>query len=341
MGQNSHIVDFSQVYKLDEDLVSRKAHELAALWKLGIPLPRAFVITTDFYKDFLRLADIDKKIYKSPALKHPALSDSMDNLFQTQIMHTPIPQALVSELHHYYNKLSGIFKNRPLDIFSSSLNNKSIFFSNVMGDANLIMKIKTIWSMSFKKPMAIVAQESIKSDFQGKTATNNLIVDNRLTKNQMDKLIEYCKIIQKHFYFPKEIEYAVKNNKLFITQVNPFTGTINDLPKKIPQSNETQKIKIKGISINQGIATGRVGKKKGEIVVLPTLNPSMFKKIKLAKAVIIDTISQNSLDKALFREAFHFPAIEGAKNATHLLHNGNIITVNGLSGEIYSGGLIY
>ena len=63
--------------------------------------------------------------------------------------------------------------------------------------------------------------------------------------------------------------------------------------------------------------------------------------MKSAKAVVIDSILPNSLSKALFRRDFQIPTVEGVKNATKLFQNGNVITVNGVSGEIYSGGLVY
>lgn len=350
MVRNPLIVNFLDAYNADEELVGKKGHELGALWKLGVPLPKGFVITTEFFKEFLRLAEIDKKTYKSPVLKHPALSHTTDNLFKKQIMHNHIPQELASELHHYYKQISGLFKNKPLNIFSSSSNNKSITYCNIKGDANLILKIKAIWSQSFKKPVAIIAQESIQSEIKGKTATNNPILDIKLKKHQMDALIGYCKIIQRHFYFPKIIEYKVNKGIMMVTNVYPFTGTANKIQKEAPHYVKLKKLLIKGISINPGIVTGKikilhnkhekVKIGKGEIVALPNLDYLTFGEMQNANAIIVDSVLPNSLGKALFRKKFHFPAIEGTKNATKILKNGNIITVNGINGEIYSGGLL-
>ncbi|MFA6918228.1 MAG: PEP/pyruvate-binding domain-containing protein, partial [Candidatus Gracilibacteria bacterium] len=349
------IIDLAQVYREDEDSVGRKAYELGMLWKLGIPLPDGFVITAEFFKEFLRLTGIDKEIKKIQSLSHPSISDSVKKLFQPiqkQIIQQYIPQALSLEFHKFYRELSGIFKDQSLNVFSSSSNNKSIVFQNVKGDANLVLKIKTIWSLSLEEPVSIVVQRNIKSDIRGKISTDNptIDIDKKLAEKFKSKLIDYCKIIQKHFYFPYEIEYVVKKGKIFITKVNPFAGIINESPKQIP-NNKTRKILAKGISINHGIVTGPVRifrnihspieVKKGEIIVLPCLNPSIFKKIKNAKAVIIDTISLNSLNKTLYRKNFQIPTVEGAKNATRMFQDGNVITVNGVSGEIYSGGLIY
>lgn len=354
MGQNSrNIIDLSEVNWIDESLVGKKAHELGILWELGLPIPKGFVITANYFKKFLSLTGIDKEINKTQALNHPALSDSEDKLFypvRRKIIRSHIPHNLALELHNYYKKLSGLFRNRPLNIFSSSVNNKSISFSNIKGDANLILKIKKIWSLSLKEPIAIIVQESFNHEAKGTIITDRPTNKNEITQEQMKELINYCKIIQKHFYFPKEVEYVVKNNKLFITKVNPFTGA-GDLQKQVSQNYKTEKILLKGNSINPGIVTGKAKVlhniygnfeiNRGDIVILPSLEPTIFKKMKIAKAVVVDSILPNSLNKALFRKYCQIPTIEGVKNATRKFKNGNIVTVNGINGEIYSGGLIY
>lgn len=348
MGVNSNfIIDLSEVYEIEEDLVGKKAYELGILQKLGIPIPGGFIITNDFFKEFLRLTGIDEEIQKARTLSHPAISDSAEKLFQpirNRIMRQSIPQVLAGELHKFYRELSGTFKEIPLNIFSSSMNNNSTVFRNMKGDANLILKIKTIWSLNFKNSGAIVVQENINSGITNRIATVNPIIDSELTKTQMIELTNYCNLIQKHFYFPKEIEYAIIKNNIFITKINPFTGSVS-------LDNKLRKTLIKGISINPGIATGRLKIlrdkrdntkiKKGEIVVAPNLSSLTFDNTKNAKAVIIDAFLQKSLNRILFKNHFKIPAIEGAKNATKIFKNGNVVTVNGVSGEIYSGGLIY
>jgi phosphoenolpyruvate synthase/pyruvate phosphate dikinase len=349
------IVDLSEVYGLDEDLIGKKAYEIGLLWKLGIPLSSGFVVTTEFFKEFLRQTRIDNEIEKIQAINHPALSDSVEKLFypiKKQIMQKHMPQELTTQLHKFYRELSGTFNEKPLDIYSSSFDNKSISFSDIKGDANLILKIKTIWSSSFTKPVAVVIQEYISSGVNGRIITDNPTIDKKLTKDQANKLIDYCKIIRKHFYFPYEIEYAIRRDKLFVVKISPFTDNVSKTAQHIVSNKiHRQKILTKGISINPGIVTGPVKVlrntyknavvKKGEIAVMPKLDASLFGKIKNAKAVIVNSISTTSLDKALCRKSIHVPTVICAKNATEVFRNGNVVTVNGMTGEIYSGGLIY
>ena len=346
-----YILDLAQTYKEDEDLVGKKVRSLGSLCALGIPLPRGFVLTTDFFTEFLRLTGIDDEIKRVQALDHPALSGSRQKLFapvKKRIMQAQIPRGLATQLHGFYKRLSGVFKEKPINIFSSSLNNKSVIFTNVLGDANLILKIKTIWSETFENPVAIVVQENIKGKINGKIVTDIPSFDKSLTVNQINKLISYCKIIQKHFYFPYEIEYMIKDNKILVTQIFPFTGKADHAINFV---NKIRKALIKGTSINPGIVTGKVKimntgsnnieVKKEEIIVLPNINHLLFAKIKNAKAVVIDSPFSSPLEKTLYRMNFHVPTVENARNACKVFKNGNVITVNGVNGEIYLGGLLY
>lgn len=355
MSLNSYgIVDLSDLYKLDIDSVGKKAHEAGMLWKLGIPLPSGFVITTEFFKEFLHLTKIDKEIKKMQNLVHPALSDSREKLFhpiRKQILQKHLPQALATQLHSFYRKFSTTFKEKPLNVYSSSFDNRSIIFPMIKGDANLVLKIKTIWSSSFDNPVGIVVQEHLSAEIKGKTITNNPTIDKKLSKDQMEKLIAYCKIIQKCFYFPYEIEYAVSKNKLFILKIQPFTGdAIKITAQKQTDKQHARNLLIKGVPINPGIATGQVkifhnihdniNVKKSDIVVLKNINHFMLKIIKNAKAVIIETFLPNTLSKTMYKKTIHAPTIVNAKNLIKTIKNGKVVTVNGTTGEIFSGGLI-
>lgn len=328
------MLPFSKIYKEDLDVVGKKAVELAQLQRLGIPIPDGFVISTNFFKKFLDQTGISEKIKDAQKLNHPAIAGSIEKLFdpiKKQIMRTHIPESLTLELHKFYKKHAGLFKDKSLNIFSSSPKDiKSIIFKNVKGDANFVLKIKEIWASTILNPVAIIVQKNINSKVKGSTDTNN----------PAKELEQISKKIQKYFYFHKVIDYVIENNKIYITAIKPFTGVISQNKKK-------QNVLIKGIPINPGIVTGPVKIlssnhfqiKNGEIIVIPKLNKSLFWKVKKAKALVADKILLSSYEQMIFRRSIKIPMVN-AGNATKILQNGNIITVNGTSGEIYKGGLI-
>ena len=111
-----------------------------------------------------------------------------------------------------------------------------------------------------------------------------------------------------------------------------------------------RKVLAKGTGVNPGIVTGPVKVlspkqkdiriKKGEVIILPKLDQSLFAKIKNAKGVVVSQVWPDSPDKVHYKRDLRIPTVEGIDNATDIFHNGNVITVNGINGEIYSGGLI-
>lgn len=341
VSNTPHIINFSRLDNYDFDVIGKRAHDLNKLILLNISIPDGFVILPSFFKDFLQETGLDAKIKKAESLMHPAIEDSREKLFEPikkEIMRTHLPQNLSNELQRFYRKLSGILKEQSLNIYSSSKNNKSMVFRNVKGDANLVLKIKEIWTLQLHNPVAIIIQKNIKSASWHSKNKGKLLTNDPLISDQ--NLLRIAKKIQKHFYFPQEIDYVIEKDRVYITGIRPFTGIVGRTKRKIL---------IKGISINPGIVTGHVklinyrnfeDAKISEIIVTKSLNKSLFNKIKRAKAVVTDAVLQTSLDRLYYRKIIKAPTIIGAGNATKLLQNGNIITVNGVTGEIYSGGLI-
>ena len=345
MGVNYHrIIDFSKLDEAELDLIGKKAQELGKLKQLGILVPDGFVITTSFFRDFLQETGLDAKIKKIESLMHPAIEDSRAKLFEPikkEIMRTHLPQNLSNELQRFYRKLSGILKEQSLNIYSSSKNNKVSFFRNVKGDANLVLKIKEIWISHLINPISIVVQKNINSKNKGKMLTNDPLINDQ-------NLLKLAKKIQNYFYFPQEVDYVIEKNKIYVTQIKPFTGTVDQTQKRVEPNKRLRKILIKGVSVNPGIVTGSVRLinsqnfvvKSSEIIVTKNLDKSLYNKVKKAKAVVTDTFLQTPIDKFHYKKIIKAPTIVGAENATKLLQNGNIITVNGNAGEIYSGGFI-
>lgn len=242
-----------------------------------------------------------------------------------------IPHDSITELHSSYRKLAGLFKETSLDILTSPLKGKSLQFLDIKGDANFILTIKEIWALQKNNPTPIVVQKKIQSKTRGKLSAES----------------DIAKKIQKHFYFPQEIDYAIQKGKIYITAVKQLTKIPEQKP--ILHSKRQQKILVKGIPVNPGVVTGSVKilrnqdyyrVKSSEIAVIPQLNKLLYSKISKAKAVIADSILISSYDKMMYRNNIKIPTIMGAKNALSILRNGNIVTVNGLTGEIYSGGII-
>ncbi|MGH7246043.1 MAG: putative PEP-binding protein, partial [Candidatus Levyibacteriota bacterium] len=77
--------------------------------------------------------------------------------------------------------------------------------------------------------------------------------------------------------------------------------------------------------------------KSGDVLVAPQTNPDFVPAMKKAVAIVTDRGGRTSHAAIVSRE-IGIPAVVGSKNATTVLKDGMVVTVNGAKGEVYKGG---
>lgn len=171
----------------------------------------------------------------------------------------------------------------------------------------------------------------------------------KLTDDQVIKLARIGADIQKHYYFPQDMEWALEKGELFIVQSRPIT-TMNLHPEKIksvdPKSLDEMKLILTGASASPGIAYGPVSRitslehleevKDGNILVTTMTSPDFVPAMKRAAGIITDKGGQTSHAAIVSRE-LGVPAVVGTKNATKVLKTGDKVTLDGSTGNIYAG----
>ena len=80
----------------------------------------------------------------------------------------------------------------------------------------------------------------------------------KISDDEILKLYELGKKLEKHYFFPQDVEWAIENEKVYIVQTRPITTT-NKKRKKEPLSVKNLGAPIlKGDGASFGIATGHV-----------------------------------------------------------------------------------
>lgn len=173
----------------------------------------------------------------------------------------------------------------------------------------------------------------------------------KISDEQIKKLAEFGKKLEKHYYFPQDAEWAIEKNKIYIVQTRPVTtaGTAGKGKSEDIGNTKGKTIIVKGSPASPGIASGPVKIIKsvkeigrimsGDVMVAPQTNPDYVPAMKKAKAIITDSGGRTSHAAIVSRE-LGIPAVVGALNATKILKTGEIITVNGSLGEVYKGGFL-
>ena len=176
-------------------------------------------------------------------------------------------------------------------------------------------------------------------------------------KLEDEKIVELAKIgslIEKHYFFPQDIEWAYENNTIYIVQTRPVTTLKKQkneekLVKSAVQTGKNEII-LQGSPASPVIATGPVviikspkelnKIHKGDVLVTEMTNPDFVPGMKKAVAVITDKGGRTSHAAIVSRE-LGIACVVGTENATKKLHDGMVVTVDGAKGIIYKGQIIF
>ena len=152
--------------------------------------------------------------------------------------------------------------------------------------------------------------------------------------------------IEKHYFFPQDVEWAVEKGEVFIVQTRPVT-TIQEPKVQSPKSKvEELKVLLKGAPASPGIAWGPVkmvtSKREigrvlsGDVLVAEMTNPDFVSAMRKAVAIVTDKGGRTSHAAIVSRE-LGIPCVVGTKKATKVLKEGLVITVDGGRGRVYKG----
>ncbi|MDP3941020.1 MAG: phosphoenolpyruvate synthase, partial [bacterium] len=172
----------------------------------------------------------------------------------------------------------------------------------------------------------------------------------KISDKQIEKLAILGKQLEKHYYFPQDIEWAIEGDDVYIVQTRPIT-TI-DTKKQIEsheQSSELSQMRVMltGSPASPGISSGpvkiitsvkEIGKVvAGDVLVAPQTNPDYVPAMKKAVAIVTEKGGRTSHAAIVSRE-LGIPAVVGAEGATKTLKQEEVVTVNGKEGLVYKGG---
>ena len=175
-----------------------------------------------------------------------------------------------------------------------------------------------------------------------------LINRRKLTDDQVVEIAKLAIKTQQHYFFPQDCEFAVERNRVFLVQTRPITTL--DMAKGVAPISESQldglTTILQGEPASFGIGTGKVvgiksakeidKVKFGDVLVTDMTSPDFVPAMKRASAIVTNKGGQTSHAAIVSRE-LGIPAVVGTKTATTALKNGQVISVNGSTGVVYSG----
>ena len=170
----------------------------------------------------------------------------------------------------------------------------------------------------------------------------------KLPDEKITELAQIGKKIEKHYFFPQDIEWAYEKGKLYLVQTRPVTTTKTNIKEPdTPMTDEHLKdVILQGSPASPVIGTGKVTiikspkelnrVQKGDVLVTEMTNPDYVPAMKRAIAIVTDKGGRTSHAAIVSRE-LGIACVVGTGNATKKLKDGMVVTVDGAKGLVYKG----
>jgi pyruvate,water dikinase len=150
--------------------------------------------------------------------------------------------------------------------------------------------------------------------------------------------------IEEHYGCPQDVEWAVAGDRTYIVQSRPIT-TLGPAAAPSP-APEAGRLLLSGLPAAPGAVSGPVrilaspqeGKRlrTGEILVARMTNPDWVPTLRRAAALVTDGGGM-TCHAAIASRELGIPCIVGARTATTVLRDGEVVTVDGRAGTVSEG----
>ncbi|PSO05104.1 phosphoenolpyruvate synthase [Candidatus Marsarchaeota G2 archaeon ECH_B_SAG-G16] len=164
-----------------------------------------------------------------------------------------------------------------------------------------------------------------------------------------EQILELARValkIESHYKKPVDIEWALDGDtgKIFVVQARPETVWTPKRKVEVVKNN----VLVKGLGASPGRASGQVqvildvkdiaSFKKGGVLVTKMTTPDWLPAMSKAAAIVTDSGGMTAHAAIVSRE-LGIPCVVGTGNATSVLRNGQVVTVDGSLGVVIEGEL--
>jgi len=154
--------------------------------------------------------------------------------------------------------------------------------------------------------------------------------------------------IEQHYGSPQDTEWAIEGNKIFMLQSRPITTPISSVKVESEKPEEESKELIRGLGASPGRGSGEVrvlvspdkdnGFESGDVLVAAMTTPDWVPLMMKASAIVTDG-GGVTCHAAIVSREMGLPCVVGTRNATKVLQDKMLVTVDGTHGTVYEGRL--
>jgi pyruvate, water dikinase len=161
-----------------------------------------------------------------------------------------------------------------------------------------------------------------------------------LSDQEAVEVAELALRVQQHFGSPQDVEWVLDGQRLWLVQARPITTLSGSAA-----ATETERPLLRGLAAAPGRVTGAArvltspteaaALRAGEVLVAPMTNPDWLPTIRRAAALVTDS-GGSTCHAAIVARELRVPCVVGTRDATAMLRDGQWITVDGGTGEVFA-----
>jgi pyruvate,water dikinase len=150
--------------------------------------------------------------------------------------------------------------------------------------------------------------------------------------------------VEQHYGAPQDLEWAEAGGEFFLVQTRPITTL--GAAEGGGAAAAVGTVLVSGLGASPGIASGKVRVLRspeqgeqlqaGEVLVAPMTSPDWVPTMRRAAGVVTDSGGMTCHAAIVSRE-LAIPCIVGAREATRVLRDGELVTIDGRKGQVTEG----
>ncbi|WP_336136145.1 phosphoenolpyruvate synthase [Natronomonas amylolytica] len=191
----------------------------------------------------------------------------------------------------------------------------------------------------------------LRDEETGETVEREVPDDRRnarvLDDDEIEALVDLGERAENHYDEPQDIEWAIVDGEVYMLQSRPITTISEGAAEEATADGNGEATQlVKGLGASPGISSGpvRIVRKldqldkvgEGDIIVTEMTTPDMVPAMKRASGIVTDEGGMTSHAAIVARE-LGAPAVVGAGNATEILGDGQVVTIDGDKGTVTEG----
>ena len=167
-----------------------------------------------------------------------------------------------------------------------------------------------------------------------------------LDEGMLSRITELATTIEKSYGAPQDLEFAIAGDDLWVVQTRPITTLETSVRQARTDEANPADVLASGLGAGPGSASGRVcvltspkdgdRLRSGDVLVAPMTRPDWIPILRRAAAIVTDR-GGITCHAAIVGRELGLPVVVGAHNATTVLADGQIVTVDGNKGVVVAG----